>query len=291
MTTTLLTPRFHHRFLSSPAILVALGLVAFCTSAFAEEPKAEIKLFVPDDKIDEVKKQVQEGFAKGAPEKKHRIYFFDTKTQDLYKNTSGPVILRARRKETKIQSTVKFRRDERDPELEKTLGKISSKLEIETEFIVGKEGRPGISYALDSKPGHELSELEGADGNKIETWFSEEQKQFLKAAGVTVDWKNLKVFGPIDADVWQWTESDKRVGTEMTAEFWLLGARKILELSCKKPGENLEAQVADFVAFFKEKNIRAAENPESKTKQALDHFAERTTASPQAATTATPAGR
>lgn len=291
MTKTLPTPPFRHRFLASPTILVALGLVAFWTSAFAEEPKGEIKLFVPEGKIDETRKQVQEGFAPGAPEKKHRIYFFDSKAQDLYKNTNGPVILRARRKETKTQSTVKFRRDARDPELEKTLGKISSKLEIETEFIVGKTGKPGISYALDAKPGQELSELEGADGNKIETWFSEEQKQFLKAAGVHIDWGKLKVFGPIDADVWQWTESDKRVGTEMTAEFWLLGTRGILELSCKKPGEELEKQVADFVAFFKDHNILAAENPESKTKQALDYFANRTTASPQSATTVTPAGR
>jgi hypothetical protein len=285
MTKTLPRPRFRRRHVAGSAILLALGLVAFSTRVSAKEPKAEIKLFVADDKIDEVSKQVQEGFAKGAP-KKHRIYFFDTRAQDLYGNANGPVILRARQKESKPQSTVKFRRDERDPELEETLGKISSKLEIETEFIVGKKGKPGISYALDAKPDRELSQLEGARGEELAAWFSVEQKQFLKAAGVNVDWGKLKVFGPIDADVWQWTESDKRVDTDITTELWPLGNRRILELSCKKQDGELDRQVSDFVAFFQDHNIRAAENPESKTKQALDYFAAHPTKSPEPAATA-----
>jgi len=261
-------------FMSKRLVHLALGF-AVCTTAFAQEPKAEIKLFVAEDKIGEAMKSVEEGFAKGTP-KKHQIYFFDTRELDLAGNTGGPVILRARQKEgKKPQSTVKFRRDTRDLDLEKKLIEISSELEIETETVAGRKGPAGISYALDAKFEKPLSELEGAANDKIAAWFSSEQKKLLEAAGVKVDWGKLKVFGRIDADVWQWKENDKRVDTDVTAELWQLGARQIFELSCKKPGENLEKQMTNFVAFFKDHNILAVENPESKTKQALDYFAHR----------------
>ncbi|HEV2841527.1 MAG TPA: hypothetical protein VGW39_09405 [Chthoniobacterales bacterium] len=261
-------------------------------TALAQAPKNEIKLFVADAKVDEAKKRVQEEFPTGTPPpKKHQIYFFDTKSLELYGNTSGPVILRARQKEgKKPQSTVKVRRDKRDPDLEKKLADISSELEIETESIAGKKGPPGISYALDAKPGKELSELDNAGSDKIAGWFSDKQREFLEAAGVKVDWEKLKVFGRIEADVWEWQEQDKRVDAEVTAELWRLGTRQVFELSCKKPGGNAAQQLDSFVAFFKDHHILAVENPDSKTKQALDHFGSNTRPSPRPATTTTPAG-
>jgi hypothetical protein len=276
------TTRPNHRSLTRSVLLLALGLVVSSrATAPAKEPEAEIKLFVVEDKIGEANKRVQEDFTKEEP-KRHQIYFFDTSRLALYENTGGPVILRARQKgEKEPQSTVKFRRPKRDPELEKKLMKISSNLEIQTESIGGKDEPPGISYALDAKPEKSLSELDGAGSQKITEWFSPEQKKFLDAAGVNVDWRNLKVFGRIDADVWEWEEQDKRVNAKVTAELWRLGNKQIFELSCKKPSENLVKQVENFVAFFRDQNILAAENPQSKTKQALDHFAKRTSSQPQ----------
>jgi hypothetical protein len=270
-----------HQYLTSWALPLVLGLVVFGrANAPAQEPEAEIKLFVVEDKIDSARKQIKKEFDPTS-KKKHQIYFFDTRGLELYENTNGPVILRAREKEgKKPQSTVKFRRPERDKKLEKKLMEISAELEIQTEWVVGHKGPPGISYALDAKFEKSLSELEGADSSKIASWFSHEQKKFLKAAGINVDWQNLRVFGPVNADVWQWNEKDERVNTEATAELWRLGDTQIFEVSCKKPGENLAEHVRRFVAFFKDQNIFPAENPQSKTKQALDYFAKNTTSQP-----------
>ena len=258
---------------------LALSFAVF-TPAQAEEPKAEIKLFVAEDKIDEAKKQIDKEFKPKGPTP-HQIYFFDTATLGLYENAAGPVILRARKKGTKDpQSTVKLRRDKRDPDLEEKLAAISPKLEIETEAIIGKKDPPGISYALDAKWEKSLSELDTATGQKISEWFSPEQKKFLEAAGIKVDWGDLKAFGRIDAEMWEWEETDKRVDTDVTVELWRLGEKRIFELSCKKPSEDLATQKENFAAFFKEKNIPAAEDPPSKTKQALDHFAKKPTSQP-----------
>lgn len=245
---------------------------ALSATLLAEEPKAEIKLFVVEDNIVATQKQIASEFNPAGPTK-HQIYFFDTAALGFYQNAAGPVILRARQKGTKDpQSTVKFRRDKRDPDLEKALTEISSKVEIEEEAIIGKDGPAGFSYALDAKWKNALSELEGATGQKISEWFSADQKKFLEAAGIKVEWDDLKVFGRIDAEVWEWEEKDRRVATEVTMELWQLGDKRILELSCKKSGGGLARQKEDFAAFFKEKKIQAAENPPSKTKQALDHF-------------------
>jgi hypothetical protein len=232
--------------------LLALGLAVVTRApALADEPEAEIKLFVVEAEIDEVRQRVQEDFAKESP-KQHQIYFFDTSALGLYENAHGPVILRARHKEgKKPQSTVKFRRDKRDLELEKKLTKISSELEIQTEWIVGKEGPPGISYALDAKFEKALSELEGAGSPEIASWFSPEQKEFLEAGGVEIPWEKLRLFGRIDADVWQWNEIDERVDAQVTAEFWRLGEKKIFEFSCKTPGESLAKRVEGFVPALK----------------------------------------
>ncbi|MCA1660145.1 MAG: hypothetical protein LC642_06380 [Verrucomicrobiaceae bacterium] len=269
-----------------PVMLLALSF-AVLTTALAEEEKAEIKLFVVEDKIDEARKQIEKEFNPTGPTR-HEIYFFDTAALGLYENADGPVILRARQKGTKDpQSTVKLRRGKRDPDLEKKLTAIRPKLEfeIEPEAIVGKNEPSGISYALDAKPGKKLSELEGATGQKISGWFSADQKKFLEAAGIKVDWGDLKVFGRIDADVWEWEEKkDKRIDTEVTAELWPLGDKRIYELSCKKKGGDLAKQKEDFAAFFKEKNIQAAENSPSKTKQALDYFSKKAPSQSKTAT-------
>lgn len=263
-----------------PVTAFALGF-ALLTPAFAEEEKAEIKLFVVEDKIDEAKKQVDQEFKPAGPIR-HEIYFFDTAALGLYENAAGPVILRARRKGTKDpQSTVKLRRDKRDPDLEKKLAAIGLEVERELEAIVGKNEAPGVSYALDAKWEKPLAELEEATGQKISEWFSPDQKKFLEAAGIKIEWCDLRVFGRIDADVWEWKEKDKRVDTEVTAELWPLGGKRIYELSCKKKGGDLARQKDDFAAFFKEKKIPAADNPPSKTKQALDYFSRKTTSQPK----------
>ena len=284
---TLAGPRPRHFFLTRSVRFVALCIVLLSSAAaLAQEPKkAEIKLFVVENKIDEAKKQVDKEFKPTGPVR-HEIYFFDTAGLGLYENAAGPVILRARQKGTEEpQSTVKLRRDKRDPDLEKKLAAVRPKLdfEIEPEAIVGKDGPPGISYGLDAKWDKPLSQLEGASGQEISEWFSPDQKKFLEAAGVNVDWSNLKVFGRIDADAWEWKEEEKRVDAKVTAELWPLGEKRIYELSCKKKDGDLAKQKDDFAAFFKEKKIPAADNPPSKTKQALDYFSAKTTAQPKPA--------
>ncbi|HEX8490426.1 MAG TPA: hypothetical protein VF626_05375 [Chthoniobacterales bacterium] len=65
-----------------------------------------------------------------------------------------------------------------------------------------------------------------------------------------------------------------------------MGDQKIYELSCKKSDKEVATQVENFEAFFRD-HILAAEDPPSKTKQALDYFAGTTTPPPRS--TGTPA--
>ena len=263
--------------------VLAFGFAVFTTALAQELKKNEIKLFVVEDKIDEARKQIDKEFKPEGPSR-HEIYFFDTAALGLYGNADGPVILRARKKgKDSPQSTVKLRREKRDPELEKKLTEIRPKLEfeIEPEAIVGRNEPPGISYSVDAESGKPLSELEGASGETISGWFSAGQKKFLEAAGIKIDWCDLRVFGRIDADVWDWKEKDAPVDAKVTAELWPLGDKRIFELSCKKPGDDLAKQKENFAAFFKEKNISAADDPASKTKQALDYFSTKTSSQPK----------
>ncbi|HYJ03970.1 MAG TPA: hypothetical protein VEX43_02480, partial [Chthoniobacterales bacterium] len=189
-----------------PVAVLAFGFAAFTTALAQELKKGEIKLFVVEDKIDEARKQIDKEFKPEGPIR-HQIYFFDTAALVLYGNADGPVILRARKKGTETpQSTVKLRREKRDPDLEKKLAAAGLKFEIEPEAIVGKKEPPGFSYSVDADPGRPLCELDGASGETISGWFSADQKKFLQAAGIKVDWGGLRVFGRIDADVWDWKE-------------------------------------------------------------------------------------
>lgn len=268
---------------SAVGLLTLPLLLAASLNVAADEPEAEIKLFVAADKISEARKRVEE-FAPAAP-KHHQIYFFDTSGLDLFANPAGPVILRARQKEgKKPQSTVKFRRSERDLELEGRLTAISDELEIQTEAILGKDEVPGISYALDAKIGAELlAEIGKADTSKIPNCFSMEQRKYLEVAGVTVEWTGMRVFGRVDAQVWEWESEIAGGMTELTAELWQLGDKEILEISCKKPGGSLDQHRKEITEYFAKHSIEPASGPGSKTKQALEYFSKNISPSKSAA--------
>lgn len=234
----------------------------------ADDEQAEIKLLVAPADIDKAMKALP--LASSEP-KHYRVYFVDTKDLRLI---SRGVILRLRdkgKKKPETETTVKFRPDDQSKAPDLEFPKDSEK---ETEWLINKG--QNISYSLKREiKGTDL--LENPDTN-LDTLFSNEQKAFFKLImGEKFDPSNLRVFGPIPADVWEWQDPD--VEDDVSAELWKLGDEQIFELSRKAKTDNLDKKAEKFAAAF-EKKVTIDANPESKTRKAMQHFSK---ADPKAA--------
>jgi hypothetical protein len=246
-----------------PAALVA------CTSLFATTPfvhvartatddRAEIKLLVQRDKVPEAMAALK---LTGPANKHYQIYFVDT--ADFRLNRAG-LILRLRDKgKGKTETTVKFRPE--DPSKP-----IDQKLELarEPEWQVGKG--ENLSYSLEQEIAG--TELLRKPADNLAALFSAEQKRFFKLVmNEEFDPANLKVFGPIPFEIWEWDEpavGDK----EVSAELWKLGDTQIFELSRKAKPDGLKKKAEKFEKAFQEKGVAVDPNPESKTRKALEYY-------------------
>jgi hypothetical protein len=227
----------------------------------ADDEKAEIKLLVAPAGIDKAMKALPLASLKP---KHYRVYFADTK--DLRLIDRG-VILRLRdkgKKDPETETTVKFRPDDQSKAPDLKLPKEPKK---ETEWLI-KKGQ-NVSYSLKNEiKGTEV--LENPDKN-LNTLFSEEQKAFFELImGEKFDSSNLRVFGPIPADVWEWQDPD--VGGEVSAELWKLGEGQIFELSRKTEPDGLKKKAEDFEKAFQNKGLAVDPDPESKTRKALEYY-------------------
>lgn len=247
--------------------LSAASIGFFCFVAFpaflhaADDDKAEIKLLVAPAGIGKAMKVLP--LAKLKP-KHYRVYFADTKDLRLI---SRGVILRLRDKgkeKPETETTVKYRPDDQSKALDL---KLPTEPKKETEWLVNKG--QNVSYALKNEiKGIEL--LENPDKN-LDTLFSNEQKAFFELImGTKFDPSNLRVFGPIPADIWEWQDPD--VKDDVSAELWKLGDEQIFELSRKAQADDLAKKAAKFAAAF-ETRVTVDPHPESKTRKAMEHFA------------------
>jgi hypothetical protein len=197
-----------------------------------------------------------------------QVVFFDT--PDLALDRAG-VVVRARRIQGRDDdSTVKLRPvkpDELDPELRATPG-----------FVVEVDAMPG-TYVCSAS----LSESVDAGGVRdaikgerpIHKLFSKDQRAFYAAnAPVGLELDQLEILGPIFVLKLKW--APESFARPMVAEAWLYpDASVLLELSTKtKPSEAFQAAV-ESRAFLASRGITTTGGQATKTRRALEVYAQR----------------
>jgi hypothetical protein len=197
-----------------------------------------------------------------------QVYFFDTPDLTLYKNG---LVVRARRVQRKgDDSVVKLR-----PVVPEEL---PAELRDSKNFGVEVDAMPG-GFVCSGSMKRSLGSADVKDavrGEKpIRKLFSKEQRSLYEAHapdGLGVD--DLSILGPIFVLKLKW--APEGYDRKLVAELWLYPDNSmILELSTKcAPSEAFQV-AAETRAFLTQRGVDLAGEQETKTKKALEFFAER----------------
>ena len=201
-----------------------------------------------------------------------QVFFFDT--PELALNHAG-VVVRARRIQGKgNDSVVKLRPVVPD--------ELPRELRASPNLVVEVDAMPGgfvCSAALKGK----LASTDVRDtilgGKPVRKLFSKEQRAFFAAnAPDGVEMDGLSVLGPIFVLKLKW--SPRELGRPLVAELWLYpDGSRILELSTKcAPTEPMQV-AAETRAFLARKGVDLSGEQQTKTKTALEFFANELSAS------------
>jgi amphi-Trp domain-containing protein len=195
-----------------------------------------------------------------------QVWFFDTPDLDL--NSSG-VIARARRTRSREDATVKLRPIVPDD--------LPEKLRARSGFGIEIDAMPGgfvCSGRLkeDLKSGTVRQAILG--GKSPRKLFSKHQRAFFEQhapAGLTLD--DVKPLGPITALKLKFVP--RGLDRRMVAELWMYpDGSRILELSTKCEPSSAFAVAAESRAFLEERGIDVTGVQQTKTKTALEYFAQ-----------------
>jgi hypothetical protein len=194
------------------------------------------------------------------------VFFFDT--PELALNNVG-VVVRARRVQGKgNDSVVKLR-----PIVPDALPK---ELRESPNLVVEVDAMPGgfvCSATLKAKLAPTDVRETILRGKPLRKLFSKEQREFFTAnapEGVELD--ELEVLGPIFVLKLKWSPSD--FGRPLVAELWLYpDGSRILELSTKCAISEPVQVAAEARAFLAQKGVDLSGEQQTKTKTALEFFA------------------
>jgi hypothetical protein len=230
--------------------------------AVAGAEAIEIKATIPDHQIKEALKRF--GLTASNDEERY-IYFFDTPKLDLL---GAGIIARARRVVGDAHdSTVKFRpvnptdvgpkwRKYRDFKIEADASETSLVKSASFSMPVAKGFIKRV--AVGKKP--------------VSAIFTAEQEEFLmRMAGHKIDFANLAVLGPLNAQRWQF--EDPGCPWPITAELWRRGdGKRLMEVSIKALAAQAAVAVGGFMAFLAEVGAERDKNQQTKTRWALDYY-------------------
>jgi hypothetical protein len=197
-----------------------------------------------------------------------QVYFFDT--PDLRLNQNG-LVVRARRVQRKGDDTVIKLRPVVPEELPAEL-RDSSSFGVEVDAMPG-----GFVCSGSMKRSLGSADVKAAVSGKkpIRKLFSKEQRALYEAhAPDGLELNDLSVLGPIFVLKLKW--APKGFDRKLVAELWLYPDNSlILELSTKcAPSEAFQV-AAETRAYLTERGVDLTGEQETKTKKALEFFAER----------------
>ena len=242
--------------LSNDQLIEMLGLIKGADSV-------ELKLTVPDSsqrstaaalEMDPLDAQIRQ------------VFFFDT--PELALNEAG-VVVRARRVQGKGNDSVVKLRPVVPTELRKELRKSPN-------LVVEVDALPGgfvCSAALKQKLPPTEVRTTILEGKPLRTLFSKEQRAFFVAnAPEGVGFDDLLVLGPIFVLKLKWSPRD--FGRPLVAELWLYpDGTRILELSTKCATTEPMQVAAEARAFLAAKGVDLSGEQQTKTKTALEFYA------------------
>jgi hypothetical protein len=139
------------------------------------EKRVEIKCLVPENKIADVSKSLS--LDAEHPTETRVVCFFDISSNTLFEHTPR-VILRSRyaTDETKTDTTVKIRGA--------TLK--GADVECESDRVIGKPPAESCSLTDKKQPVDEIKKA--STGKDVKKIFNRDQEEFVKKAGVDVNW-------------------------------------------------------------------------------------------------------
>jgi hypothetical protein len=201
-----------------------------------------------------------------------QVYFFDT--PELTLNKAG-VVVRARRIQGKgSDSVVKLR-----PVVP---AELPDELRESPNMVVEVDAMPGgfvCSATLKDKLGPKQVRATILGDKPFRKLFSKEQRQFFTAnapEGVELD--DLSVLGPVFVLKLKWTPED--FGHPLVGELWLYpDGSRIIELSTKCAPDQIMQVAAEARAFLAAKGVDLSGEQQTKTKTALEFFANELTPS------------
>jgi hypothetical protein len=225
----------------------------------------ELKLTVPDSE----RRSTVTGLGMDPLEAQIRqVFFFDT--PDLALNSHG-VVVRARRVQGRGDDTVVKLRPIVPDQLPPSVRKAKA-------MVVEVDAMPGgyvcsASFKGSLGPGDAVRQAAAGD-RAIRKLYSKEQRAFYAAhapEGLGLD--DLSVLGPINVMKLKFTP--KGFSRRLVAELWLYpDGERILELSTKcAPNEGFQV-AAETRAFLAERGVDLYGEQQTKTKTALDYFAQ-----------------
>jgi hypothetical protein len=202
-----------------------------------------------------------------------QVYFFDT--TELALNEAG-VVARARRVQGKASdSAIKLR-----PVVP---AELPEELRASRNLVVEVDAMPGgfvCSATLKDKLGPTQVRATVLGGKPLRKLFSKEQRRFFAAnapKGIELD--ELSVLGPIFVLKLKWSHEDFE--RPLVAELWLYpDGSRILELSTKCTPAEVMQVAAESRAFLASKGVDLSGEQQTKTKRALEFFANELTPSP-----------
>jgi hypothetical protein len=202
-----------------------------------------------------------------------QVYFFDT--PELALNQAG-VVARARRVQGKASDSVIKLRPVVPAEL-------PEELRASRNLVVEVDAMPGgfvCSATLKDKLGPTQVRATVLGDKPLRKLFSKEQRRFFAAnapEGIELD--ELAVLGPIFVLKLKWTPEDFE--RPLVAELWLYpDGSRILELSTKCAPAEVMQVAAEARAFLASNGVDLSGEQQTKTKRALEFFANELTPSP-----------
>jgi hypothetical protein len=205
-----------------------------------------------------------------------QVVFFDTPDLTLWKHG---LVVRARRSAGRTDDSVVKTRPVDPATLSKRLRKLP-------EFAVEVDAMPGgfvCSASLKGVVKDDTAIRQAMRGNyPIRKLFSKEQRAFYEErapAGLALD--DLSVMGPILVLKLKWLADT--LPNKMVAELWLYpDGSLILELSTKCEPSRIIATIEDARAFLHRRGVELAPVQSTKTKTALEYFAQQLRADAEA---------
>jgi hypothetical protein len=194
------------------------------------------------------------------------LYFFDTPQLELFE---AGIALRARLvKGDDDDSTVKFRPVEHGSISDD--GRQMEGFKMEADWV----GDHSVCSASLTCPQKRDEITEVANGERaIEKLFSKDQERFLSEFYKPVDFRTLRVMGPIR--VLRWKLKQKDFPHELTVEEWRLpDSDDLVEVSIKAPPEGAYAARTAFDQHLRDLKFDPRGAQQTKTRTALEYFAQ-----------------